>query len=427
MVDEDMDNKKVGIVLILVGLATFLISFLFSQGYDSDWGFLGSILSMGIDLNETGYYIPYKFILAGDIILVSMGIGFLIIPSKNKNIFSYKMSTDAPDVSHEKQKEDKATSVSDTKLTDPLKPNGRKLCEECGIEYPEGEFPSGLNICKSCAGNKLKTKTLEKMIFTQTQQDTDIEKTVKKPRPIGWGWFVLLLQLAYATNPYMVGSHVPKFYDAFFSVTYRILWIPMLILYFILRCILIKKKSISSEPLRPGLIAGISVLVIFSLVSVGLRKIDKQDFGDKIKILSERYANDLNNLDMEAKNLTALLVSNPETDSDIQKNIRVVDQSMVYLYKRQAFVRNMLNDYKFTFKDKDLPKSGKSCKQLIDEALAMNDKMTETGLQEFVALRQYYLTRDAQFYDEYSGKLQKADVLLREYMNTVNQLRESEK
>jgi hypothetical protein len=132
-----MDNKKLGIILILVGLATCLISLAFSEGYNLDKGFLGSISEMkvvltgsnirapepvpapepapppGMDTPEdiqklvennnrwnesekqfeeyekalaARMTIPYKFVLAGDIIIVFTGIGFLIIPSKNKKI-----------------------------------------------------------------------------------------------------------------------------------------------------------------------------------------------------------------------------------------------------------------------------------------------------------------------------------------------------
>ena len=140
-----MDNKRVGIVLILVAIAAFLISVVFSEGYNSSAGFIESISKMNIILSGSNIVapqlpvpipapvvapsaqwkdfstevedrlkmikaerelkekeeqdkkwaeyekalssriaIPFKFFLAGDITMLFTGIGFLIIPSRRR-------------------------------------------------------------------------------------------------------------------------------------------------------------------------------------------------------------------------------------------------------------------------------------------------------------------------------------------------------
>ncbi|OGD54612.1 hypothetical protein A3K80_04985 [Candidatus Bathyarchaeota archaeon RBG_13_38_9] len=134
-----MQNKRIGTILILVGIASFFLSFLFATGFDSKVGFLGSIGRMEFVLRENTvskpyddseyinemirlkmekdrlegkkakpgeifqmiiddpqnkrwqeYWegerkrvaIPYKFFLTVDIITIFTGLGFLIVPKK---------------------------------------------------------------------------------------------------------------------------------------------------------------------------------------------------------------------------------------------------------------------------------------------------------------------------------------------------------
>lgn len=134
-----MQNKRIGIILILVGVASFFLSFLFARGYDPKVGFLGSIGHMEFVLRENPvskpfddsefiqemirlkmekdrlegkkskpgeifqmiiddpqnkrwqeYWegernriaIPYKFFLTVAIIIIFTGIGLLIVPKK---------------------------------------------------------------------------------------------------------------------------------------------------------------------------------------------------------------------------------------------------------------------------------------------------------------------------------------------------------
>ncbi len=55
-----MDKKRVGIILILVGVAANLLSLIFSSGYDSKGGFLGSIGTMEFILKENPYPLPMQ-------------------------------------------------------------------------------------------------------------------------------------------------------------------------------------------------------------------------------------------------------------------------------------------------------------------------------------------------------------------------------
>ena len=113
-----MDKKRVGIILMLVGIAALLVSLVFSSGYNSDEGFLGSIRKMEIVLRENpagsapvplpnpsadielqkrldieyerrcaAYELgekqrvafPYKYFLAVDIVFFFIGLGYVVL------------------------------------------------------------------------------------------------------------------------------------------------------------------------------------------------------------------------------------------------------------------------------------------------------------------------------------------------------------
>jgi hypothetical protein len=124
-----MNNKKtIGIILILVGIGLFIISFAFVKGYDNQDGFLGSLGQMEFILREVEFEkikaeypcpvcpendhdclevkekcaadheiskqinedimkrriaLPYKYFFAVDIIIIFTGITFLILRKKS--------------------------------------------------------------------------------------------------------------------------------------------------------------------------------------------------------------------------------------------------------------------------------------------------------------------------------------------------------
>jgi hypothetical protein len=118
-----MNNKKtIGIILILVGIGLFIISFAFVKGYDNRDGFLGSLGQMKFVLREgeslkpeaprpaeapltappvepprivedfkpveedaikRPIAVPYKYFFAIDIAIIFVGIGFLMLPKRS--------------------------------------------------------------------------------------------------------------------------------------------------------------------------------------------------------------------------------------------------------------------------------------------------------------------------------------------------------
>jgi hypothetical protein len=130
-----MQKKRIAIVLILIGIASFFLSVLFATGYEPGYGLLGNVERMEFVLRENpvnepislsffdrieaekrlgrketedesgkreaeeqkkyekwweAYWegqknriaVPYKFFLAADIIIVFTGLGLLIVPAK---------------------------------------------------------------------------------------------------------------------------------------------------------------------------------------------------------------------------------------------------------------------------------------------------------------------------------------------------------
>jgi len=74
--------KKIGIILILVGICIPLISFVFAEGYSSS-GFWYSVGEMYIDTGETT--LPYKYLFSVGIISILTGIGFFVLAEPEKD------------------------------------------------------------------------------------------------------------------------------------------------------------------------------------------------------------------------------------------------------------------------------------------------------------------------------------------------------
>jgi len=114
-----MNNKKtIGIILILVGIGLFIISFAYVKGYDNRDGFLESLGQMEFVLRKgdqpkpetprpaedfhpvkegevilipveeedainSHIAVPYKYFFTIDIFIIFVGIGFLILPKRS--------------------------------------------------------------------------------------------------------------------------------------------------------------------------------------------------------------------------------------------------------------------------------------------------------------------------------------------------------
>ncbi len=70
-------NKRIGIVLIVVGIVLPLAFLAFTSGYKEGAGFINNLFSLKITIvfsEKTTVGIPYRFILAFGMVLIFLGV-----------------------------------------------------------------------------------------------------------------------------------------------------------------------------------------------------------------------------------------------------------------------------------------------------------------------------------------------------------------
>jgi len=72
-------GKKIGVVLILVGICIIMLTLVFGEGYYYRQDFISNLQDMRFYLWADGTYLPCKYFFGLGIVLTAIGIGFVVL------------------------------------------------------------------------------------------------------------------------------------------------------------------------------------------------------------------------------------------------------------------------------------------------------------------------------------------------------------
>lgn len=220
----------------------------------------------------------------------------------------------------------------------------------------------------------------------------------------GWGWLVLLAL-------FVPGIQKVKFSDPMISVLAKFLVIPLLIIYFWVRSILIKKWvkewELAASRWKASIVAGLVSLII-TLILLGIPfYIDNTKMRADLDTTLKGFQGEMLTLEEKEQRLLQAFISEPKSGSDIRNNLGVINEYFKLMDRKFATSNRFITELQEIYK-----KAKKSEKlEAINNLHQLVDRQYDLGKKSLEALKQHYKTKDEHSFREYERMLGELEIL----------------
>lgn len=233
---------------------------------------------------------------------------------------------------------------------------------------------------------------------------------LKKASKYGWGWVILILIFSQADK-----TIEAKSVAAFYVKTVG--WIPLLVFYFWFRNKLIKNNRFSlAATWKLSTLAGFAtcLLLIFWFALIGI--LDRNHPIADAKIIFNKFQEKSSLLKIEERKFYDNLIAEPDSESDLSHNIKMVNDFLLVIEKKQSTFNELITHMEPLIagkQDEQLRKQFEKFKKLAKQN-------AEIAKDSMMSLLKYYETLNDEAFEKYEA-LVKESAIANEKFKTYSQ------
>jgi hypothetical protein len=296
------------------------------------------------------------------------------------------------------------------------------ICEDCRIEKPKEQFINDLTICKDCVEKNIQESENENIKKDSILNNERSGIVLKQPGRWGWGWGWVILLTLYANGVQKI-SYPNSEIGAWFSIFLPLLGLLFLLYsYFWLRNRMIKKskygEKTSGISFKAGIYSYLATLLFLLPFLVFINIAERNQDKSEIKESFLEFTKTAQTLKQEESKLLDKLIIEPGSDADLQHNIKILDEYLVFMNKRINASKDMVN----FFNDYSDRKKDKTLSQEVQNLQLILNKYYDVSGKSIKALVNYYKHGDDKIWNEYNKLLSEQKKIEAEYKFTLDQI-----
>jgi hypothetical protein len=255
-------------------------------------------------------------------------------------------------------------------------------------------------------------------ILKNTNEQSDIVH--KQPGRWGWGWVILLTLYANGVQKISYPNSEIGAWASIFIPFSGLLF--LLYSYFWLRNRMIKKSNYGEKAwgvsLKAGIYSYLATLLFLLPFLVFVDIVERNQDKSEIKESFLEFIETAQILKQEERKLLDKLIIEPGSDTDLQHNIKILDEYLVFMNKRinaSKGMVNFFNDFSDRKKDKTLSQDVQNLQLILNRYYDVSGKSIK-------ALANYYKHGDDKVWNEYNKLIPEQKKLEAEYKFALDKI-----